>query len=509
MKYLLLLLSLCVCAWGLEPTEVAVVYNAQSELSKSAALRYCQVRGIPHDQLLPLFGVARGNISREDFESSIMQSLLVQGYQKGLMWPAGPRNGRKLMRAMVLMPDIPLRVKETVVNGKPAGTGQRRTEAAVDSELMLLGSKFPTAGMGSNPFYKKEFPAKNAKPSVMMVCRIDGPDEACIYRMINDPVKVEKKGLWGWVVTDNGGPYKAGDDMITEVARLANLHGQPLFNETSRSTLTDGFPLMQQVIAYFGWYTRSANGPFHQKAPADFRFAEGAVACHLHSFSANNLYNGVSWVSALLKRGACVTAGNVAEPYLNACLNYGVFYEQLLAGKQVAEAALVASSTVSWQCIVLGDPLYRPFPPKTRPDRNNPYVIWKDMRRRAGTSSPALQLAVEQKMGSHNGALYAEMYAWYCTEEKRFDTAREYFALAAKRHYKAPDVIRAQLLQASTTAAAGDRERAWKLYEKMMLDYATSPYLKAIKATAEPCRPKPAPTTADKKGSAKGEPVGK
>ncbi len=509
MKYLLLLLSLCVCAWGLEPTEVAVVYNAQSELSKAAAMRYCQVRRIPRDQLLPLHGVARGNISREDFDTSIVKSLLVEGHKRGLMWPAGPRNGRKLMRAMVLMPDIPLKVKETMINGKPAGTGLRRTEAAVDAELMLLGAEFPTTGMGNNPFYKKEFPKKDTKPSVMMVCRIDGPDEACIYRMINDPVKVEKKGLWGWVVTDNGGPYKAGDALITEVARLANLHCQPLFNETSRSTLPDGFPLMQQVIAYFGWYTRSANGPFHPNAPADFKLAKGAVACHLHSFSATDIYNGVSWVSALLKRGACVTAGNVAEPYLNACLNYGVFYEQLLAGNQVAEAALVASPTVSWQCIVLGDPLYRPFPNKPKLDREDPYVIWRNVRRRAGDSFRALQLAVEQKMSSHNGALYAEMFAWYCTEEKQYETAREYFALAAKRHYKKTDKIRAQLLHASTTAAAGNRERAWKLYEKMMLDYATSPYLKAIKATAEPCRPKPASTTADKKGSAKGEPVAK
>lgn len=500
------MLSLCVCAWGLEPTEVAVVYNGQSELSKAAALRYCQVRGIPHDQLLPLFGVARGNISRADFEGSIMQSLLVQGHSRGLMWPAGPRNGRKLMRAMVLMPDIPLKVTETMVNGRPAGTGQRRTEAAVDSELMLLGAQFPTAGMGVNPFYKKEFPAQNARPSVMMVCRIDGPDEECIYRMINEPPQVEKEGLWGWVVTDNGGPYKAGDAMITEVARLANLRGQPLFNETSRATLPDAFPLMEQVIAYFGWYTRSANGPFHKEAPSDFKLAKGAVACHLHSFSATDIYNGVSWVSALLKRGACVTAGNVAEPYLGACLNYGVFYEQLLSGKQVAEAALVASPSVSWQCIVLGDPLYRPFPTKARPDRNNPYVIWQGLRRRAGNSFLALQLAVEKVIGSHNGALYAEMFAWYSAEERKFDIASEYFAVSAKRHYKKNDRLRSSLMQASTIAAAGNRERAWQMFERLMQNYATSPYLNAIKATAEPCRPKPTAPTTDKKGSANGSP---
>lgn len=499
MRYLLFLICVCLCAWAIEPTEVAVVYNAESPLSRAAALRYCEVRRIPHEQLLPLFGVKRGDISRSDFDALIVQPLLQQGHKRGMMWPSGPRNGYKFMRAMVLMPDIPLRVKEEMVNGKPVGMGKARTEAAVDSELMLLGARYSTKGMGNNPHFKKPVPGRNERSRVMMVSRIDGPDETCIYRMINEPALVERTGLWGWVVIDNGGPYKEGDAMIARAAEHARKNAQPLFYESSRPTLADGFPLMQQVAVYFGWYNRNANGPFAPSAPAQFRLGRGAVACHLHSFSATDLYNGVTWVSALLKRGACVTAGNVFEPYLGACLDYDVFYQNLLAGAQVGEAALVATPSVSWQGIVLGDPLYRPFPKNVRTGWDNPFALWQQLRRSANDSLPALQSAVEQKMSGPNAPLFSEMFAWLCTEQKQYTLAAEYFAVAARRGYRDADKVRAAMMQAATTAAAGDIERALGLFDVLELRCAATPWLKAVQAAAAPYRPKPEPAPKNQK----------
>lgn len=489
---------LCSLALAIEPSEVAVVYNAGSQLSKAAAERYCQVRRIPPDQMLPLFGVKRGNISREDFEGSIMMSLLTQGRQRGLMWPAGPRNGVKLMRAMVLMPDIPLKVTEAKdAQGKPMGTGQQRTEAAVDSELALLGSKIPIRGMGNNPHYKKNMPSGSERQIVMSVCRIDGPDADSIYRMINEPVQVEKNGLAGWVVVDKGGPYPAGDALMERVAELALSHHQPLFYETSRSTIAQSFPLMSDTIAYFGWYINRANGPFGADAPSDFRFARGAIACHLHSYSATSLYDGKTWVSALLKRGACVTAGNVAEPYLGPCLNYGVFYEHLLNGKQVGEAALLATPSVSWQTIVLGDPLYRPFPRNGVKSGNNPYVNWQQLSRNAGKNSAYLQAAVEQKLRSSSyAALYAEMFALRCADEKEFSRAADYFSIAAERYPAGRDKLRARLFMLTALAAAGNQSAAQAGVLKLRDASLNSPYLPAIKKTVEAILPPPPPKKA-------------
>lgn len=484
MKYILMLLVVCMNVLALEPREVAVVYNADSALSKAAALRYCTVRRIPRDQLLPVYGVKRGDMTRDEFDGMVT-SLLTQARSRGLMWPAGPRNGRKLMRAMVLMPDIPLRIKESTPEGQQPAKGMRRNEAAVDSELMLLGSHYPLNGMGNNPHYRKSLPTGNEPQKVMMVCRIDGPNEECVYRMINDPANVERFGLWGWVVVDQGGPYPQGDALMKRVAELAQEHHQPLFYETSRSTLAQAFPLMQEVGVYFGWYIRNANGPFGSSAPADFRFARGAIASHLHSFSAISLYDGKSWVSALLRRGACVTAGNVSEPYLNACLNYGVFYEHLLAGAQVGEAALLATPFVSWQAIVLGDPLYRPFPPNAVSGGGNPYAAWREFCRRANGNLQALQRAVEQKRNSPHAAVYAEMLAWHYTELKQFEQAAAYFKLAERRYSRSRDKLRVAIMQASTMAAAGDVEGAKAVFLILLDVFASSPHLPAIQMAAK------------------------
>lgn len=500
---MVLYVMLCSCALAILPTEVAVVYNANSALSRAAAEQYCAARRIPPEQMLPLFGVKRGDISREDFRDFVEMPLLQQGQQRGLCWPAGPRNAALLMRAMVLMPDLPLRVREEMRDGKPVGTGMKRTEAAVDSELALLGSRYPTAGMGNNPLYNKKMPTGREKQPIMCVCRIDGPDEESIFRMINMPPQVEKRGLSGWVVVDNIGPYKAGDAMIADVASLAQKHGQPLFAEMTRSTLPPSYPLMQDVIAYFGWYTRYADGPFSAQAPRSFRFADGAIACHLHSYSAMSLYDGKNWVSALLKRGACVTAGNVAEPYLGPCLNYGIFYRHLLGGGQVGEAALLASPVVSWQCIVLGDPLYRPFAASATGNARTVHALWRAIVHRAGANFTALQQAVEAQLGRNNDPVLAEIFALHCVENKRFDMALEYFALAHRYYGSLRDKTRTRLLELNCLVAAGRRTAAEVGVQQLLDEAADSPYLPSIRKVAESILPKKEPPSEQKEAKGK------
>lgn len=83
---------------------------------------------------------------------------------------------------------------------------------------------------------------------------------------------------------------------------------------------------------------------------------------HLHSFSASEFRTpGRGWSSALLEKGADVTVGNVYEPFLGASHRFDVFVDRLLDGYTVAEASWMSMSVVSWQGVVFGDPLYRPY----------------------------------------------------------------------------------------------------------------------------------------------------
>ena len=109
---------------------------------------------------------------------------------------------------------------------------------------------------------------------------------------------------------------------------------------------------------YFGWYAQDVAGPFTRE---DFRFAPGAVACHIHSFSATSVRDPFHWwVGPLLNKGAAAALGNVYEPYLTLTTHLDIFADRLFDGFTLAEAAWAATPGLSWMNTVVGDPLYRP-----------------------------------------------------------------------------------------------------------------------------------------------------
>ena len=123
-------------------------------------------------------------------------------------------------------------------------------------------------------------------------------------------------------------------------------------------TLPKNYP-MTDAAFYFGWYDWNVSGPFLNPR---FQFRKGAVAMHLHSFSAQQLTDATkNWSGALLEKGAAVTVGNVYEPYLHLTHDFCHLQQRLLAGFSWGEACWMAMPVTSWQGVVLGDPLYRPF----------------------------------------------------------------------------------------------------------------------------------------------------
>ena len=481
-KILSFLLLLCCCVFGLEPSEVVVVYNADSAKSREAMHRYCAGRRIPMNNRMPLYGVARGDISREKFDANIKFPLLVMGRERRLVWPSGPQKLGTRIKAMVLMPDLPLRIQEDPTQAKKGGTGMDVNSAALDSELMLLGAEYPLASFGQNPYYgKPALPGKNERQVLLSVCRIDGPDEDCIKRMIDDPLEVERTGLWGWNVVDTGGPYKEGDSMMERVADICLQSRMPLYYERTKSTIVQDYPLMQDVACYCGWYTNPPDGPFRKASKTKFRFAQGAVAFHLHSFSATSLYDANTWVATLLQRGACVTAGNVAEPYLGPSLNCGLFFAHLYAGKTVGEAALLASPSVSWQCIVLGDPLYRPFPhTEIHPDESNPFVRWRMAVSRSKGDMAALKKTVDTEKNRKDGPLFAEIYAGLCSATGQEQEAERYYRFASDSYSPQRDKLRAEIQLAYTLKALERADDAAAVAKGMNTRHGTSMYAAAV-----------------------------
>ncbi|MHC4648832.1 MAG: TIGR03790 family protein [Planctomycetota bacterium] len=88
---------------------------------------------------------------------------------------------------------------------------------------------------------------------------------------------------------------------------------------------------------------------------------------HIASLEAENLRdpNSSRWCPAMLADGITATLGAVAEPYLHSFPEPKAFFLQLFDGRCLVEAYYLTKPFNSWQLVLIGDPLYRPF--KRRP----------------------------------------------------------------------------------------------------------------------------------------------
>lgn len=351
------------------PEVVAVLYNSSSSESKAIAAYYAEVRKIPEGNLVGLPMPEKEEVTREEFNSSILEPLKAEYDRRG-WWNRQLHDGklipvRKKIRVIACIHGVPSRVAAQAGDPKivPGGPPPlNTTEAAVDSELALIGNDgLPMPAALVNKYFKQDLSVFDTNLSTTLVGRIDGPSRAICERMIRDAIETEKTGLWGMAVIDISKKYantELGDPWLEAIARSNRETGIPTLVDRFPDTLPTNYPL-RDVACYYGWYDWNVSGPFLNSA---FRFKRGAIAVHLHSFSAAQLRDpGKNWSAPLLARGAAATLGNVHEPYLEMTHHFDIFQARLRAGYTLVEAAYMSVPVLSWQNVVLGDPLYRPY----------------------------------------------------------------------------------------------------------------------------------------------------
>lgn len=353
---------------------VAVLYNAAIPESAKLAEIYRRARGIPEENLIGLDMPQLPDISRADYDLKIAGPLRAEFDRRG-WWQRGrdrdglmmPRSNK--IRVLVTMRGVPLRIQPTPKPAPPADKASEkptanpflgRDDAAVDSELAMVGIEWlPLEGGLANKFYRSDKSWSQVDmPFLMLTSRIDASSYGICDRMIKDAVEVEKTGLWGMAYVDIANKFPQGDQWLETVVKSCNGVGIPTVVDRFNETLPRNYP-MNEAAVYCGWYDWHASGALLNPR---FKFRRGAVAVHLHSYSAEQLGNASkNWCAPLLARGATVTVGNVYEPYLHLTHDLGLVMQRLLDGRTWVEACWMAMPVTSWQGVVLGDPLYRPF----------------------------------------------------------------------------------------------------------------------------------------------------
>ncbi|MFM8717411.1 MAG: TIGR03790 family protein [Spartobacteria bacterium] len=379
------------------PSATLVLFNSNDPESAELARYYAGRRNIPPDQLVGLACPASEEISRADFERTIAIPLREKMESNGWWKTVRVPNNKKsvvqtTIRFVAIMRGMPLKIAADPLIRPPADTRNippaisSRNDASVDSEIAALGmTDWTPASVVENPYFGRftQILDDSVFPGMLLPARLDAPTGSIVRAMIDDSLMAEKEGLWGWAYIDGrditSGGYTEGDNWMRHLVEILRQRGVPTIFDNFPTTIADDFPVTDAAV-YFGWYAGDACGPF---ARQEFQFKPGAVAVHLHSYSASTLRSTTSnWCGPLLARGAAATLGNVYEPYLSLTANLDVFQDRLMSGLTLAESAYMSMRALSWMGVVIGDPLYRPYAVWNQfyDPRNRPPNPWRRFR---------------------------------------------------------------------------------------------------------------------------------
>jgi len=375
-------------SYSISPEEVLVVYNGDNIDSVKLAKEYQAIRKIPEKNMCYVICTSSETISRDEYNQKIRKKienhLIKNSIKEKILFittiyglPLGiyenelgdlQEKNKELLgiindksRFINSEKSIALLKNEIAANDKKANDIKaRRSHASLDSELSLLFNNYDTTGWIRNPyfFYNKSYERFSRKFPIYLVARLDGhnPDE--VRRIMDDTIKAEIDGLKGTAYFDTRGIYNgtdaycAMDKFIFQSSELTEKAGIKTVVEKTGKLF--GKSECPDTAIYWGWYRL-------QNYMDSFTFVPGAITVHIASGECESLKRGNFWCPQFLLHGATVTIGPIDEPYVSSFPNPKIFIAALLDGYTLAEAYYLSTPYLSWQMVLVGDPIYRPF----------------------------------------------------------------------------------------------------------------------------------------------------
>jgi uncharacterized protein (TIGR03790 family) len=465
---------------------VVLVYNTEDLGSLDVAEHYATKRNVPLDNIIGLKLSTNEVISRAEFVSTLQQPLLKKLVDHKLFTFAGDKLISSKIRFAALCYGVPVKIAPDK-DLKEAGADKlpkplQRNEAAVDSELAWL-PRIKTQPLITGNLPCGLFGVTNAsllQPTngLLMVSRLDGPTPAIAKSLVDKALLAETNGHWGRAYIDmrgiTEGQYQPGDSSLAETALFAKLAGMETIVDKVEATFPKEFP-MSHIGYYAGWYDEHVSGPF---TADQVEFLPGAIAYHLHSFSASSIrQTNSNWVGPLLGKGVTATLGTVYEPYLSGTPHMGLFtYRLMRHGFSFAEAAYAAQSTVSWMTTVVGDPLYRPYgrPHKEIHEQLTaqklPLLDWSILRvvninLEKGATTKDMIGYLGSLPNTKTSSVLLEKLGDLFEADGKSENATQIRGMAMSKPASPLQRIRVILGLAKTFTAAGDKVKARKMYE--------------------------------------------
>ncbi len=347
---------------------VLVVANEALPASVEIAEYYVQRRQVPSTQLLKIRTSVADQVTRLEYDFTIQQPIQA--------WLA-KNSAQDRILYIVLTKGVPLRI---------AGSGGRAgTISSVDSELTLLyrrmtGRAVAPHGQVANPYFLADEQPSAARrfshstQDIYLVTRLDGFTVDDVKALID---RASASTSSGKVVLDQlPGPKDKPNEWLAQAAK--RLEGMGLGERVILEQTSRAVEKQQDVLGYYSW---GSNDPALLVRSPGVEFEPGALAAMFVSTDARTFtpppenWKPGNWASKqayhagspqsltgdLVRAGITGVVGYVSEPYLDTAVRPDILFPAYFSGFTLAESFYLALPALSWQGVIIGDPLCRPF----------------------------------------------------------------------------------------------------------------------------------------------------
>ena len=346
------------------PDTILLVVNDNSPLSRTIGEYYSRRRGVPLANICHLKASTGEEISREEYDRQIARPigafLRKQRLQESIYY-------------IVTTAGVPLKI-----SGE--GDGMKSSAASVDSELTLLyadlksGKPHPTEGVIPNPFFgKRDRALSHPEYPIYLVTRLAAYDFDGVKGMIDRCFAASNRGKF--VLDLRGADDEQGNDWLRNAAILLPKE-RVLLDETTEPVygITD-------VIGYASWGSNDRN---RKRRFPGFHWLPGGIVTEYVSTDGRTFAKppdqwtpSMDWIhrpawfaespqsmlADYILEGASGGSGHVYEPYLQMTPRPDLLLPAYYSGRNLAESYYLAIPGLSWQNIVVGDPLCSLGPP--------------------------------------------------------------------------------------------------------------------------------------------------
>ena len=346
-------LALTVCCRGSLAAgaydDVAVIVNLNSSTSVTIADYFASARSIPAKNIIYVSAPTAEEIDSLAFEQ--LRSQIESHLQTN--------NLTNQINYLVTTKGVPLKVNRGNVfsTSSPSSSVESDLACILGPYSQYIGKQ----GRITSPYYYQSAPFSRAAYGIYLVTRLDGYTLSEVLGLIDrggQNIATDPSALY---VFDQDPDWNSTlpslNNYLTSARNILAARGKNVKLNTDTSYVVNS----ANVIGYVSWGSNDHHAAdFSQHALPHNAWTRGAisetyVSTSARSFEAPPTY-GQSLIADLISEGVTGAKGYVYEPFSNAMAVAFILMDRYTSGYNLAESFFMASSSLSWMDVVVGDP---------------------------------------------------------------------------------------------------------------------------------------------------------